>query len=57
MQLEALYDDDDNLEPMSPEERAELDRELEQSFVDEKAGRLIDAADALADLKAHREKP
>jgi len=56
-ELEALYDDDDNLEPMSPEERAEFDQELEQSFVDEKAGRLIDAADALADLKAHREKP
>jgi hypothetical protein len=37
---------------MSPEERVELDRELEQSFVDEEAGRLIDADDAIADLRA-----
>lgn len=51
-ELEDLYDDDDNFEPMSPEERAELDRELEQSFVDEEEGRLIDADDALADLRA-----
>jgi len=40
------------LPPMSPEERAELDRDLEQSFVDEEEGRLIDADDALADLRA-----
>jgi hypothetical protein len=52
-ELEDLYDDDDNFEPMSPEERAEFDQELEQSFVDEKAGRLIDAADAIADLRAN----
>jgi hypothetical protein len=53
-ELEALYDDDDNLEPMSPEERAEFDQELEQSFVDEKAGKLIDAADAIAELRGKR---
>lgn len=40
------------LPPMSPEERAELDQELEQSFVDEEAGKLIDADDAIADLKS-----
>ena len=40
------------LPPMSAEERAELDRDLEQSFIDEEAGRLIDADDALADLRA-----
>jgi hypothetical protein len=29
-------------------------RDLEQSFVDEEAGRLIDADDAIADLESRR---
>jgi hypothetical protein len=36
---------------LDEEERAALDVELEASFVDEQAGRLIDVADALADLR------
>jgi hypothetical protein len=49
--LEDLYED---AEQMSPDERAKLDQELEQSFVDEEAERLIDADDALADPKSSR---
>jgi hypothetical protein len=51
-ELEDLYED--NFEPMSQEERAELDGAIEQSFVDEEAGKLIDAGDALAELRANR---
>jgi hypothetical protein len=40
---------------MDDENRAVFDRELEASFAEEDAGLLIDADDALADLKAHRE--
>jgi len=39
------------------EERAELRQELEASFAEEDGGQLIDVADVIADLKAHREKP
>jgi hypothetical protein len=42
---------------MDDEERAEFQREMDASFEDEENGRLIDAADFIADLKAHREKP
>jgi len=42
---------------LDAEERAELRHELEASFAEEDAGQLIDAADVIADLKAHREKP
>jgi len=42
---------------MDDDERAEFKREIEASFDDEENGRLIDAADAIADLKAHRENP
>jgi hypothetical protein len=38
---------------MDDETRAEFGRKLEASFDDESAGRLIDADDFLADLKAH----
>jgi len=41
---------------MDDETRAVFAQELEASFADEDAGQLIDAADALADLKAHRKK-
>ena len=41
---------------MDDEERAEFQREIEASFDDEENGQLIDAADVIADLKAHREK-
>ena len=50
-ELEDLYED---AEQMSPDERAKLDQELEQSFVDEEVERLIDADDPLADLKSSR---
>ena len=36
------------------EERAKLDRELEASFDEEAEGKLIDAPDALAELRALR---
>ena len=42
---------------MDDETRAVFAQELEASFAEEEAGELIDAADAIADLKAHREKP
>ncbi len=42
---------------LDAEELAELRQELEASFAEEEAGELIDAADAIADLKAHRENP
>ena len=38
------------------ETRAVFAQELEASFAEEDAGLLIDADDAIADLKAHREK-
>ena len=40
---------------MDDETRAVFAQELEASFDEEDAGQLIDAADALADLRAHRE--
>ena len=42
---------------MDDETRAVFAQELEASFAEEDAGQLIDAADAIADLKAHRENP
>ena len=39
---------------LDDEERAELNRDLEASFVEEEAGQLIDAADAIADLRNTR---
>jgi hypothetical protein len=39
---------------LDAEERTELGQELEASFDDEAADRLIDAADALADLRTRR---
>ena len=42
---------------MDDETRAVFAQELEASFAEEDAGQLIDAADAIADLKAQREKP
>jgi hypothetical protein len=42
---------------MDDETRAVFDRELEASFAEEEAGELIDAADAIADLKAYSENP
>jgi len=42
---------------MDDETRAVFAQELEASFAEEDAGQLIAAADAIADLKAHREKP
>jgi len=39
---------------LDEEERAELDRALEASFVAEAAGQLIDAADVIADLRMKR---
>jgi hypothetical protein len=47
---EAFVDGDD----LDDEERAALQRELDASFEDEEAGRLIDLADAIADLRATR---
>jgi len=38
------------------ETRAVFAQELEASFAEEDAGLLIDADDAIADLRAHREK-
>jgi len=39
---------------MDEETRAMFTQELEASFAEEDAGQLIDAADFIADLKAHR---
>jgi hypothetical protein len=39
---------------LDAEERAELAQDLEVSIVEEEAGQLVDAADALADLRARR---
>jgi hypothetical protein len=39
---------------LDDEERAALQRELEASFDEEEAGQLIDAADAIADLRTRR---
>jgi len=39
---------------LDDEERAALQRELEASFDEEEAGKLIDAADAIADLRTRR---
>jgi len=39
---------------LDDEERAELNRDLEASFVEEEAGQLIDAADAIAALRNTR---
>jgi len=41
---------------MDDETRAVFVQELEASFAEEDDGQLIDAADVIADLKAHREK-
>jgi len=41
---------------MDDETRAVFAQDLEASFAEEDAGLLIDADDAIADLKAHREK-
>jgi hypothetical protein len=46
-----LADGDD---PFDEDDREALNRELEASFAAEEAGRLIDAADAIADLRARR---
>jgi len=35
-------------------ERAEFERNMDASFNEEETGQLIDAADAIVDLKAHR---
>jgi hypothetical protein len=40
---------------LPPADRAEIDRDLEASFVDDEAGKLIDADDVLADLKSPAE--
>ena len=45
---------DHGSDPLDAEERAELDRDLGGSFAEEEAGELIDAADAIADLKTRR---
>lgn len=39
---------------LDDEERAALRREIEASFAEEEAGQLIDAADAIADLRTRR---
>jgi hypothetical protein len=39
---------------LDDEDRAALDREIEASFADDEAGQLIDAADAIADLRSAR---
>jgi len=39
---------------LDAEDRAELAQDVEASFVEEEAGQLIDAADALAELRAMR---
>lgn len=48
---EVLASGDDDLDD---EERAALQREIEASFDAEEAGQLIDAADAIADLRSRR---
>jgi hypothetical protein len=45
---------DHSRDPLDAEERAELAQELEASFAEEEVGQLIDAADAIADLKTRR---
>jgi len=39
---------------LDDEERAALQRELEASFAEEESGQLIDAADAIEDLRTRR---
>ncbi|HZJ67458.1 MAG TPA: hypothetical protein VFD36_28315 [Kofleriaceae bacterium] len=39
---------------LDDEERAALDRAIEESFADEEAGRLVDVADVIADLRRTR---
>jgi hypothetical protein len=39
---------------LTPEEQAELERDLEVSFAQEEAGLLVDAADVIADLRSRR---
>lgn len=48
---EMLASGDDDL---SDEERAALQRGIQASFEEEDAGQLIDAADAIADLRSKR---
>jgi len=45
---------DHGSDPLDAEERGELDRDLDASFAEEEAGELIDAADAITDLKSRR---
>jgi len=51
VQVDDVLADDDDLDD---EDQAALDRDLEASFVEEEAGQLIDAADAIADLRTTR---
>lgn len=46
--------DDDDVDELDAEARAALNADLELSFVQEEAGQLIDAADAIADLRSKR---
>lgn len=45
---------DHGSDPLDAEERAEIDRDLGGSFAEEEASELIDAANAIADLKTRR---
>jgi hypothetical protein len=45
---------DHGSDPLDAEEQAELARDLDASFAEEEAGELIDAADAITDLKTRR---